>query len=419
MIKLEKGNDLTEALHSIEKALATVDAKRPIAIWAKTVKGHGVKATADSSSGGHGFPLKAYDEGITGFMEEIWGNKTLPAEFTSWAKELTVKPAAKESTGPKKDKIQIGVSKALIKAAKEGLPVYSLSSDLAGSTGVKGFHTDCPEHFQDVGVAESNMVSAAAGMSKAGFIPVVDTFAAFGITKGNLPLIMASLSECPVIAVFSHTGFQDAADGASHQSLTYMSALSSIPNTVLVNLATAKEAEEYVYQAVKEIATMREAGQHAPSFIFFLGRENFPLETKEGLTYKIGTPQVIDAGTDAMIVSTGSMLEEARAAAEELKAEGKSVAVIHHPFVNRVDGTFFAAMLKKSGSKLVTVEDHQLIGGMGAMLSHSLKLQGAEFKLASLGVKGEFGQSSYTAQELYQKHGVDRSAIVKAVKAIL
>lgn len=418
VIKLEKGNDLTAALHALEKALGVVDEKKPVAIWAKTVKGYGVKSTADSSSGGHGFPLKPHDDGITAFLEEIWGEKSIPAEFTNWARELTVKPEKKASSGAAKDKIQIGVSKALTRAAKEGLPVFSISSDLAGSTGVKGFHTECPEHFQDVGVAESNMVSAAAGMAKAGLIPVVDTFAAFGITKGNLPIIMAALSECPIIAVFSHTGFQDAADGASHQSLTYMSALASVPNTVLVNLATAKEAEDYVYAAVKEIKQLREAGQHAPSFIFFLGRENFPLETKEGLTYKIGTPQVIEAGTDAMIVSTGSMLEEARAAAAELSKEGKSVAVIHHPFVNRVDGNFFAIMLKKSGSKLVTVEDHQLIGGMGAMLSHSLKLHGAEFKLVSLGVKGEFGQSSYTAQELYQKHGIDRTAIVKAVKSL-
>ncbi|MBY0515537.1 MAG: transketolase [Bacteriovoracaceae bacterium] len=419
VVKLEEGNDLAKSLHALELAMSKLDPKKPIALWAKTVKGYGNKSTVESSSGGHGFPLKAHDEAIHNFLKEIWDGAEVPKEFTSWANELTVKPEKKSSSGVPKDKIQIGVSKALVKAAKEGLPVYSLSCDLAGSTGLKAFQSECPTHFQDVGIAESNMVSAAAGMSKLGFIPVVDTFAAFGVTKGNLPLVMASLSESPVIAIFSHTGFQDAADGASHQSLTYMSALASIPNTVLVNLATAKEAEEYVYQAIKEIASLRESSHHAPSFIFFLGRENFPLETKEGLTYKIGAPQVIEAGSDAMIVATGSLLEEARAAAEMLKAEGKSVAVIQHAFVNRVDGQLMASMLKKSGSKLVTVEDHQLIAGMGAMLSHSLLLSGADFKLKSLGVKGEFGQSSYTAKELYQKHGLDREAIVKAVKALL
>ena len=420
VIKLEQGNDLAAAHKAVKQAIAAVDAKKPVVIWAKTVKGYGVKSTVDSSSGGHGFPLKAHDEGITAFLEEIWGNKELPSEFTSWVKELTVKPVAKAaSTGAPKDKIQIGISKGLARAAKEGLPVFSLSSDLAGSTGVKAFQTEYPTHFQDMGVAESNMVSAAAGMSKLGFIPVVDTFAAFGITKGNLPLVMAALSESPVIAVFSHTGFQDAADGASHQSLTYMSALASVPHTVLVNLATAKEAEEYMYQACREIADARTRGATANSYIFFLGRENFPLESKEGLSYQLGMPQVIEAGTDAMIVSTGSLLEEARAAATELAKEGKSVAVVHNPFVNEVDGTLFAAMLRKSGGKLVTVEDHQLVGGMGAMLTHALKLAGAEFKLASLGVSGVFGQSSYTAKELYEKHRLDRTAIAQAVRGLL
>ena len=137
-----------------------------------------------------------------------------------------------------KDKIQVGVAKGLIRAAKDGYPVFSISSDLQGSTGVKAFHTEFPDRFLDVGVAESNMVSTAIGMSKLGFIPVVDTFAAFGVTKGNLPLIMASLSRAPVMAIFSHTGFQDAADGASHQSLTYMSALASIPHLNIVNVTS-------------------------------------------------------------------------------------------------------------------------------------------------------------------------------------
>jgi transketolase len=420
VVKLEDGHNLALCYDTLQEAILKAKAhpKKPVVILAKTIKGVGVKSTAESSSGGHGFPLKPYDEGIHAFLSEIWAPEAVPAEFSAWAKELTVKPEKKSSSSKPNEKIQVGIANALIKAAEMGLPVYSLSSDLAGSTGVKAFQSKFPERYQDVGIAESNMVSAAAGLSKAGFIPVVDTFAAFGVTKGNLPLIMAALSEAPVIAIFSHTGFQDAADGASHQSLTYMSALASIPHTVLVNLATSQEAEHYLLEAIQTTASLREKGEHAPSFIFFLGRENFPVEIKQGLDYKLGMPQVIEAGSEAMIVSTGSMLEEAMKAYEILRSEGRSVSVVHHPFVNRVDGKLFSQMLKKSGSKLVTVEDHQLIGGMGAMLSHALKLSGCEFSMRSLGVKGEFGQSSYTAGELYQKHGLDALSIVKAVHSL-
>ncbi len=417
VLTVENGHDLEKVYHHVEEAieLAKMDSTKPICLWLKTVKGFGVKSTVDSSSGGHGFPLKAHDEGIHAFLKEIYGSDSVPAEFTTWANELTVKPEAKASSGVKKDKIQVGIAKGLSRAAKDGLPVFSISSDLQGSTGVKAFHTEFPDHYIDIGIAESNMVSTAIGMSKIGYIPVVDTFAAFGVTKGNLPFIMASLSQAPVIAVFSHTGFQDAADGASHQSLTYLSALGSIPHLNIVNCASAKEAEEYMYAAAKKIATDREAGKDGESYIFFLGRENFALEVKEGLEYKLHTPQKLTDGKKAAIVVSGSLVEEAMKAAEKLG----DVTVINHSFVNHSDFAQIAKWIEASGSKVVTVEDHQLIGGMGGQLSHQLKLLGSEFKLESLAVKGEFGQSAYSAGELYKKHKVDSSAIIEAVNKLL
>jgi transketolase len=211
--------------------------------------------------------------------------------------------------------MQVGVAKALSKAAKEGLPVFSISSDLQSSTGLKAFHTEFPDRYLDVGVAESNMVSTAIGLSKAGYIPFVDTFAAFGVTNGNLPLIMASLSQAPVMAIFSHTGFQDAADGASHQSLTYMSALASIPHLNIVNIASAREAEEYIYQAIKKTAQDREAGHDGESYIFFIGRENFALEVKENLSYELHQPQKLVEGKKAAIIASGSLVGHALKAA--------------------------------------------------------------------------------------------------------
>lgn len=418
VVKVPNGHDLEKMYQVIEDAIAKAknDPSRPIALWIKTIKGYGVKSTVDSSSGGHGFPLKAYDEGIHAFLKEIWGDEEVPSEFQSWAKELTVKPSAKSSSGGvKKDKIQIGVGKALSRAVKENYPVFSITSDLQGSTGLKAFHTEFPDRYLDLGVAESNMVSTAIGMSKAGFIPVVDTFAAFGVTKGNLPLIMGSLSQAPVIAVFSHTGFQDAADGASHQSLTYLSALSSIPHLNVVNVASAKEAEEYMYQAVKKIAHDRESGKDGESYIFFIGRENFALEVQEGLHYELHEPQKLMSGTDAAIVVSGSLVAKGLEAAEKLKAQGLSVSVINHSFVNNSDFVRIGNWIADSGSKVVTVEDHQMIGGMGSQLVHQLKLHGLNFDVVSLAVKGEFGQSAYTADELYSKHHVDTDSIVHAV----
>lgn len=424
VVKVEAAHDLGKVYKTLEEVIsrAQKNSTKPVCVWLKTIKGFGVKSTADSASGGHGFPLKAYDEGIHQFLKEIWGEEEVPKEFQTWAKDLTIKPEKKSGTttgAVVKEKMQVGVAKALSRAAKEGYPVFSITSDLQSSTGVKSFHTEFPDHYLDVGVAESNMVSTAVGMSKLGFIPVVDTFAAFGVTKGNLPLIMASLSQSPVIAVFSHTGFQDAADGASHQSLTYLSAVSSIPHLNVVNVASGKEAEEYIFKAIQKIATDRQCGKDGESYIFFVGRENFSYEIKEKLSYELHNAQKLVDGSDIAIVVSGSLVEKGLEASEKLRLEGISATVINHSFVNNSDFAQVAEWIQESGSRVITVEDHQLIGGMGAQLVHQLKLHGLEFDLISLAVNGEFGQSAYSADELYTKHHVDSGAIIKAAHELM
>lgn len=411
-VKIGNGNDLQACYQGLEKAFQLVSSEKPVFVWLKTTKGFGVKSTEQSASGGHGFPVKPYSEDIINFINEITHNNT-PAQLLSWAKELTIKPSSQTSDSTPSEKAQAGLARGANRAKAEGLPVYSVSSDLQGSTGMAGFQKEYPESFVDLGIAESNMVSHAAGLSAAGLIPIVDTFAAFGVTKGNLPLVMASLSSCPMIAVFSHTGFQDAADGASHQSLTYLSALASIPNTKTIVVSTSADAEELMYQAIKDIATKREAGIHSDSYIFFVGRENFPKEITGVSPAKLGKAQILREGPNGVIVSAGPTLFKALSAGEELGATVINLSTINHPDIETV-----AAALKKSQAKLITVEDHQLIGGLGAQLVHALKNAGAEFKVKSLGVNGVFGQSAYLADELYAKHGLDEAAIKQAFELL-
>ena len=412
VVKIENGNDLESCYQGLEKAFNEVKNDRPVFVWLKTTKGFGVKATADAASGGHGFPIKAYSDDIIGFVDEITGGNT-PSELASWAKELTNKPETKSSSSVPAEKSQAGLARGANKAKAEGLPVYSVSCDVAGSTGIAAFQKENSDSYIDIGIAESNMIGHAAGLSRAGIIPIVDAFAAFGITKGNLPLIMASLSSCPMIAIFSHTGFQDAADGASHQSLTYLSAVSSIPNTKTVIVSTSKEAEELMYEAIKDIATKRESGKQADSYIFFVGRENFPKELDGVAVSKLGKAQVIKSGTNGVIVSAGPTLFKALEVADELGA-----TVINLSSVNDPDVQTITSELNKAGNKLITVEDHQLIGGLGAQLVHALKNSGAEFTVKTLGVKGHFGQSAYTAGQLYDQNGLGCSAIKEAFNSL-
>ncbi len=422
-IVVAEGNNLEKCHQALTEALTLVQKNphQPVVIHAKTVKGIGTKKTVDAASGGHGFPCKKVAE-MTDFVTEIYG-AALPPLFQTWIQELDVEEkrisAAKKESAQKDDgeKIQKGIASAMIRAAKEGLPLISVSADLAGSTGVEAFRKEFPAQSFDVGVAESNMVSTAAGLSKLGFIPVVDTFAQFGVTKGALPLTMAALSEAPIFAVYSHTGFQDAADGASHQALSYISMSASIPHVKVYCLSCSEEADALFYQAVQEFIADRAAGKTPSSYIFFLGRENFPKTYATGTTYKLDQIQVLKKATGSkkiLIATTGSLIPQALKAAEELETKGVSAAVINCPAINHVDLATLSDVLKSCDGKIITVEDHQLIGGFGQILTHALLQNGVSFKSKSLGVQGEFGRSAYTAADLYAMHGIDHSAIVKA-----
>src|SRR5688572_29406022 len=183
VISVPNGHDLQAVYQSIEKAIeqARANPNFPVCVWVKTIKGYGVKSTEENAAGGHGFPL-TNGEKIVEFVSEIYGGQP-PEEFADWAKSLRAEwernEAAKKAkapvaaTGPaiKKDKVQSGLAKGAIRAAQTGLPVFSISSDVQGSTGISTFQKSFPDRYLEVGVSEANMVSTGAGFAKAGFIP--------------------------------------------------------------------------------------------------------------------------------------------------------------------------------------------------------------------------------------------------------
>jgi transketolase len=431
VIKVPKGHSLRSVLLALEKGLAIVKANplQPVCLWVKTIKGFGVKATEVSASGGHGFPL-GNAEKIVEFVEEIYAGKP-PRELANWAQSLRrdweEKEAAKKAKaaaappsapGVKKDKIQSGLAKGAIKAAQAGYPVFSVSSDVQGSTGISLFQKSFPDRWLEVGVAEANMISTGAGLSKQGFIPIVDTFGQFGVTKGNLPLTMAALSQSPVIAMFSHVGFQDAADGASHQATTYIAATSAIPHTVQVIPSCSDEAEAFMFEAIKRIADSRVTNHDGESVIFFVGRENYPVYWQENAPYPWGKAQMLRPGTDVVLVACGPLVGKAVEASKKLEEQGVHAAVINNPFVNRIDLETIGPAVQAASGRVITIEDHQVVGGMGAQVAHALGLAGITFRMKSLGIPGVFGQSAYLADHLYQKYGLTADGLIAAAEAL-
>jgi transketolase len=433
VIQVPDGNELQAVYRAVERGLelARANPRAPVCLWVKTIKGFGVKSTMESASGGHGFPL-AGGEKIVEFVNEIYFGGQVPPELAAWSSDLRAgwekKEAAKKAKAAaappaapavKTEKIQAGLAKGAVRAAQEGLPVWSLSADLAGSTGMAFFQKSFPGRFLDVGVAEANMVSAGAGLAKAGLIPIVDTFGQFGVTKGNLPLTMSALSQAPVIAVFSHVGFQDAADGASHQATTYFAATSAIPHTVVIACSCSDEAEVLMYQAVKRIAQAREQGGDGESVIFFVGRENYPAQWTANARYEWGRAQTLAAGGDVVIIACGPLLGRALEAGRKLAEEKIAATVVNNPFVNRVDVETLGAAVGKCGGRVITIEDHQAICGMGAQVAHALAQAGIPTRMKTLAMSGEFGQSAYVAEDLYKKHGLTGAKIIEAARELM
>lgn len=432
VIPVAHGHDLEAVYQALEEgvARAQADPRRPVCVWVKTIKGYGVKATAESASGGHGFPLTS-GEKIVEFVSEIYGG-TPPADLRAWAQSLraeweaqeAAKKAAAVSAGaapvaPKKDKVQSGLAKGAVRAAQEGYPVFSVSSDVQGSTGMSGFQKAFPDRFVEVGVAEANMISVAAGLSKLGYIPIVDTFAQFGVTKGNLPLTMAALSQAPVIAVFSHAGLQDAADGASHQATTYLAAVSAIPHTAVIACSCANEAEALMYQAIRRLAEARQEGRPGESVVFFVGRENYPVAWTDNARYEWGKAEVLQTGNEVVLIGCGPLVAKAIAAGKLLGQQGIQATVINNPFVNQVDIDTIGPAVVAAHGRVVTIEDHQKVAGMGAQLAHALACGGIAHRMVSLGIAGHFGQSAYLAEHLYEKHGLTAAAMAKAAHQLL
>ena len=433
VIPVPNGHDLQSVYPAIEKAvaLARSNPNQPVCVLAKTVKGYGIKSTMENSSGGHGFPL-SNGEKIIDWVNELFSGQP-PEEFLNWAKALRAdweqKEAAKKAKAAaapaaaapavKKDKVQSGLAKGAIRAAQEGLPVFSISSDVQGSTGISGFQKSFPDRWIEVGIAEANMVSTAAGFAKGGFIPIVDTFGQFGVTKGNLPLTMAALSQAPVIAMFSHIGLQDAADGASHQATTYFAATSAIPHTVVIAPSCSDEAEALMYEAIRRFAADRTAGRDGESYLFFVGRENYPLAWVEGAKYPWGKAQVLQEGNDVTLIACGVLVNKAIEAGKKLAEKGIKATVINNPFINRVDMETIGAAVKACQGRVVTIEDHQILGGMGSLVSHALSQAGIAHRMKSLGIPGEFGQSAYLAEQLYEHHGLTTAKLVEAAQALL
>jgi len=304
-----------------------------------------------------------------------------------------------------------GFGNGLKAAAERDARVVALCADLTESTRMNIFAEAFPERFVEVGVAEQSMASVASGMAAMGKVPFAASYAMFSPGR-NWEQIRTTIAynNVNVKLVGAHAGISVGPDGATHQAIEDIALMRVVPNMVVLVPADSVEAEK---------ATLAAASYAGPVYIR-LAREKTPMVTTVASPFAIGKAEVYftrDAAHEKKvgIISSGTLLHQALLAARELNAAGIGASVMNLATVKPLDEAAVFAFAQEHGA-LVTVEEHQVAGGMGSAVTEFLSEQ-LPTRIMRIGVRDQFGQSGEPA-ELIEHYGMDTQAIVAAAKEL-
>ena len=286
--------------------------------------------------------------------------------------------------------------------------VVVLDADLAGATKTAVFKKACPERFIDCGIAECNMVGVAAGVATTGKVPFASTFAMFAAGRA-FEQIRNSVGypKLNVKIGATHGGISVGEDGASHQCNEDFGLMRTIPGMVVACPSDDIEAKALVKAAYEHVG---------PVYMRF-GRAAVPvINDNEDYKFELGKGIVLREGKDVAIIANGLEVSEALDAAEMLAADGIEAKVINMHTIKPLDEELVLAAAKECG-KVVTAEEHSVIGGLGAAVCECLS-ENYPTPVLRIGVKDVFGESG-PAKELIAKYGLDAKSIYEKVKAFV
>ena len=294
---------------------------------------------------------------------------------------------------------------ALVEQGKEKEDLVVLDADLAAATKTGIFKKAFPERHIDCGIAEANMTGIAAGMSTCGYVPFISTFAMFAAGR-SFEQVRNSIGypHLNVKIGATHAGISVGEDGATHQCNEDLALMREIPGMVVINPSDDIEAK----------AAVRAAYEHAGPVYLRFGRLAVPvINDRPDYHFEIGKGVVLKEGTDVTIFATGLCVSSALEAAEKLKEDGIDAEIVNIHTIKPIDRELVIASAKKTG-KVVTAEEHSVIGGLGSAVAEVLSEE-APTKLLRIGVEDVFGESG-PAKELVAKYGLDGTGIYEKVK---
>jgi len=302
-----------------------------------------------------------------------------------------------------------GFGKGVVEAGKADERVVVLTADLAESTQAHHFQSAFPERFVQVGVAEQNLATVAAGMANYGKIPFITSYAAFNPGR-NWEQIRTTiaLNDVPVIVCGMHAGVSVGPDGATHQALEDIAMMRAIPKFTVISACDSEEGRK---------ATIAAAKLGSPVYMRW-GREKSPIMTTVNTPFEIGKAIEFWRGKkpQVAIFGTGPFVHNVLLAARELEKENISVVVVNVHTIKPLDEKKIVELARECGA-VVTVEEHQVHGGLGGAIAETLARE-FPVPMEFVGMQDKFGQSG-TAAELIEHYGMGVKNIVEAVKKSL
>lgn len=302
--------------------------------------------------------------------------------------------------------IRDAYGEALLALGKENEKLVVLEADVGGSTKSVLFGKAYPERYFNVGISEFNMVSMATGFETQGFVPFVNTFAVFLTTRGIDPIqTLIAYDQMNVKLAGTYAGLSDSYDGASHQAITDMAFIRSIPNMTIVSVSDAVETRK----AVKAVA------EYEGPVYLRLSRAPAPIFFDDAYDFQIGKGVEIQRGKDVTLMATGTILHNTIAAAKILKEKGIEATVLNIHTVKPIDEEIIVSAAQRTGA-VVTVEEHSIYGGLGSAVAEVLSRE-CPTPMAFVGAT-EFAESG-DYDQLLEKYGFGATAIAdKAMEVI-
>ena len=308
----------------------------------------------------------------------------------------------------KLENLRRAYGEALAEAGEKNKNIVVLDADLRKSTMSIMFQEAFPERFFEMGIAEQNMTSTAAGMALAGKIPFTGTFAAFAAGRAYDQIRCSiAIPKANVKIIGSSCGLSDFGDGKTHQSVEDSNVIRAIPNMVVLNPADAEEVRKMIPAIVK---------YKGPVYLR-INRNDVPVFTSPGGEYKIGKIYPITEGRDVAIFATGVMVSKSAEAAQKLKARGISVQVLNVSTLKPLDKK---EILKYAAGKkaVIVAEESVKTGGLGETIA-SLIIGEVRAKFGIVAINDEFGTSALKYEDLLVRYGLSSAHIFNAVIKVL